>query len=211
MWSDHIAVPRAGFSIEEPWTAPPECEPVRLRNTVDGAAPRLATTVAVWFDEEMLTFLFSSTDDHIVARYTEHDAPLWEEDVVEVFLAPDGLTEYFELEVSPNGTTFDARIVSPDGARATMQTDLAWTCEGLMAAVRRATEATGEVTIDTVVRVPFRSLGRTAPVAGEEWRGNFFRIDRHEVHGDEYTAWRPTLRMPADFHVPGAFGRLVFA
>ena len=47
----------------------------------------------------------------------------------------DGAT-YYELEVNPLGTTFDARIDSPDGVRATMRADLSWTCNGLFAAVR---------------------------------------------------------------------------
>jgi hypothetical protein len=211
MWSDRLTLPRAEFSVEDPWSTPPQCETVRLRSAIDGSAPRLATSVAAWFDDEMLTVLFSATDDHVIARFTEHDEPLWQEDVVEVFLAPERLTEYFELEVSPRGTTFDARITSPDGVRATMETDLAWTCEGLVAAVRRVTESNGEVTIDTLLRFPFRALGRPTPRPGEEWRGNFFRIDRNPVHGDEYTAWQPTMKEPADFHVPGVFGVLVFA
>ena len=51
-----------------------------------------------------------------------HDEPIWKEDVFEVFVAPQGLTPYFEIEVNPLGTTFDARIDSPDGERATMTT-----------------------------------------------------------------------------------------
>jgi hypothetical protein len=53
-------------------------------------------------------------------------------------------------------------------------------------------------------------LGRPTPVAGETWRANFFRIDRHPELGDEYSAWQPTMRSPADFHVGEAFGTLKF-
>ena len=41
------------------------------------------------------------------------------------------------------------------------------------------------------------------------WRANFYRIDRGER--DEYSAWRPTLRSPPDFHVPARFGSLRLA
>jgi hypothetical protein len=195
-----LVVPPAPFSIEDPWITPARCQPMRLR---------WATSVVAWYDEEVLSILFSGADDHVVASYTEHDAPLYEEDVVEVFLAPERLTEYFELEISPNGTMFDARIESPDGERATMQVDRAWTCEGLVAAVRRQVESDGAVTFDVLVRLPFAALGRETPKAGEVWRANFFRIDRHPA-GDEYSAWQPTMRTPADFHVPAAFGTLRF-
>ncbi len=155
------------------------------------------------WDDEALTLVFSGEDDHVVATHRAHDAPLYQEDVVEAFLAPAG-GEYFELEVNPLGAIFDARIVSPDGVRATMQTELAWTCAGLFAAVRRIDD-----TFDTVMRIPFASLARAVPEDGEEWRANFFRIDRHP-DGDEFSAWNPTMKSPADFHVVAAFGVLRF-
>ncbi|HKR62681.1 MAG TPA: carbohydrate-binding family 9-like protein [Thermoanaerobaculia bacterium] len=211
MNAETLTVPRADFDMEEPWATPAACTPVRLRRATDGATPRLATSLAAWFDDEYLTVLFSASDDHIQATLNEHDAPLYEQDVVELFLAPRAPEHYFEIEVSPRGTLFDAAIDSPDGVRATMKVDRTWNCEGLIAAVRRVTESNGSVTIDTVVRVPFASLGQPTPAAGEQWRANFFRIDRHPQLGDEFTAWQPTFQLPADFHVTAAFGTLRFA
>jgi hypothetical protein len=198
-----LLVPRAAFDIQEPWAVPAECIRVELRRATDGASPRLPTRVAAYYDDEALTVLFSARDDDVVATLLDHDAPLWQEDVVEVFLAPAALTQYFEIEVNPLGTTFDARIDSPDGDRATMITDLGWTADGLFAAIRRDGE-----TVDTVLRIPFASLA-PAPKPGDEWRGNFFRVDRGR-NGDEYSAWQPALKTPADFHVPAAFGALRF-
>lgn len=201
---------RAPFDIEEPWSVPAGCTPVRLRRATDGAPPRLSTSVAVWFDEEHLSVLFSANDDHIEATHFAHDAPLYEQDVVEIFAAPETPLRYFELEVSPRGTLFDARIDSPDGDRGTMHADRSWTCDGLFAAIRRVTESNGATSIDTLVRIPFASLERATPEEGETWRMNFFRIDRHPEFGDEYSAWQPTLKIPPDFHVPAAFGTLRF-
>ena len=200
-----IAVPRAEFSIEEPWDIPPACEVVMLRLAVDGGVPRLRTSVAAYYDDDLLTIVFRCDDDAIVATYLAHDEPLWQEDVVEVFLAPSGLTPYFEIEVNPLGTTFDARIDSPDGVRATMTTDLAWTCTDLFAAVRRIDHRT----LDVVIRLPFVSLGAHAR-SGDEWRANLFRIDRSAAQGDDFSAWQPTWKSPPDFHVAAAFGALRF-
>ena len=208
--ANSIVVPRAAYSIEDPWAIPVACTPVRLRCATDGSAPRLATSLCLYFDDEQLTFVFSAADDLIVATHIEHDAPLYREDVVEAFLAPATPAEYFELEVNPKGATFDARIESPDGIRATMRTDVAWTCEGLFAAVRTLPERSGGWTTDTLMRIPFAALGRAVPRPGEEWRANFFRIDRHPSLGDEFSAWIPTLQTPPDFHVTAAFGTLVF-
>ena len=210
MSGDVLVVVRGEFSMEDPWAMPRSCEPVRLRRATDGAAPRLATTVAVYYDDVFLTILFSAADDHIVATRFGHDEPIYEEDVVEAFLSPRAKDEYFEIEVSPAGTTFDARIESPDGIRSTMRAEVGWDCEGLVAAVRKMISARNVMTIDTVVRVPFASVGSTAPQNGDSWLANFFRVDRHPGEGDEYTAWRPTMKLPADFHVVNAFGRLIF-
>lgn len=210
MTVETLVVPCALFDVEEPWTAPLSCPPFQLRRATDAAVPRLPTTVRAWFDAKRLTVLFNATDDFVHAHHREHDAPLYEQDVVEVFLAPESLTRYFELEVSPIGTVFDAAVDSPDRSRATMRVDRSWTCEGLFAAVRKVTKPGGEISIDTVMRIPFAALGRATPADGETWRANFFRIDRHPAHGDEFSAWQPARRVPADFHVPDAFGALTF-
>jgi hypothetical protein len=201
-----LDVPRGEFSIEDPWAIPGGCVPVLLKRATDGGAPRLATSVAAYYDDDFLTVVFEGIDDEVVATYLGHDEPLWEEDVVEVFIAPEGLTPYFEIEVNPLGTTFDARIDSPDGVRATMKTDLAWTCDGLFAAIRRDDGKRVQI----VIRIPFAALEKK-PNAGDEWRANFFRIDRGASYGDDFSAWQPAMKTPPDFHVTAAFGALRFA
>lgn len=200
-----LLVRRARFSIEEPWSLPPDCERVAMRKSTDGTIPHLPTTVALYADDSCLNVLFHAIDDGIVATYLGHDEPLYEEDVVEVFLAPGNPTRYYEIEANPLGTTFDARVESPDGVRATMRIDLRWECEGLFVAIRKVPGL-----IETLIRIPFASLGVPRPAAGDEWLGNFFRIDRNPSNRDEYSAWRPTLKNPADFHVVAAFGRMGF-
>lgn len=200
-----LTVPRAPFSIEEPWSVPPGVTPVELRRATDGSEPRLATNVALWWDADYLSALFRGEDDAVVATYLDHDQPLYEEDVVEIFLAPETPRRYFEIEVNPLGTIFDAVIDSPDGIRTTMRADLGWTCDGALAAAWRTPSH-----FATIVRIPFAALG-ARPRAGAVWRANLFRIDRHPAHGDEYSAWSPTMKSPADFHVAAAFGELAFA
>jgi Carbohydrate-binding family 9 len=208
--AETLVVVRGGFEMDDPWTAPAASTPVRLRRAVDAAPPRLATSVTAWFDDQHLSLLFSASDDHIEASMLGHDTPIYEQDVVEVFFAPDDSTRYFELEVSPRGTVFDAKVESPDGDRATMHVDRGWDCEGLVAAVRIITESDGAMSVDTLLRIPFASVGRDTPRDGEKWRANFFRVDRHPQLGDEFSAWQPTMKSPPDFHLPAAFGTLAF-
>jgi len=200
-----LTVVRAEFSIEEPWAVPPDSEPIQLLRSTDGKPPRQATTVVAYADPDFLNLLFLCDDDEIVATYLGHDQPLYQEDVVEAFLAPRDIRHYYEIEVNPLGTTFDARVDSPDGVRGTMDVDLGWDPD-LFAAIRRTPGKT-----ETILRVPFAGLDVRRPASGEEWRGNFFRVDRSKWRGDEYSAWNPTLKNPADFHVAALFGRIVFA
>ena len=209
MPAEALRVVRSEFSIGDPWRSPSSSSPVRLLRATDGGVPHLATSVSVYFDSDWLSVVFSAADDHIVASYRSHDDPLYEEDVVEVFVAPRDVSDYYEVEVSPIGTIFDAHIRSPEGSRKTMRTDRSWNA-GALAAIRKVAEQDGQLTVDTLVRIPFAALGVPAPADGEVWRANFFRIDRHPDRGDEYSAWRPTLLTPADFHVPAAFGQIEF-
>jgi len=203
--SSVLVLPPADFSIEDPWDVPEACAWAKLRRTTDGNAPRLATSVTGYFDDERVTFIFRAIDDEVVATQLGHDAPLYQEDVVELFLAPDSLTRYFEIEVNPLGAVFDAVIDSPDGHRSTMKADISWTCDDLFQGIRRTIDV-----VETVIRFPFKSLGRTTPADGETWRANFFRIDRSPARGDEFSAWQPTMKQPPDFHVPAAFGEIRF-
>lgn len=198
----------AQFTIEDPWRMPDGASGVSLVDSATGNPPRLATTLHVYHDSVRMYFIFNGTDDHVVATHTLRDSPLYEEDVVEIFLSPEDLESYFEIEVSPRGTIFDAAVHSPDGTRKSMKVDRGWDCD-LFTAVRFTRALDGSLIFSTVVAMPFSCASRQAPQAGDSWRANFFRIDRHS-DGDEFTAWRPTAKSPPDFHVPAAFGELVF-
>ncbi len=198
---------REKLDLEDPWAVPAGARRVPLVRAEDGSKPRLDSEFSAYHDGKRLFVVLSADDDHLVATYLEHDEPLWKEDVVEVFLAPESLERYFEIEVNPLGTTFDAIVDSPRLGREAMTVDRAWTCQGLRAAIRRTTIG-GSVRVETLVAIPISALG-AAYASGMRWRGNVFRIDR-SPKGDEYCAWRPTGHHPADFHVPRKFGTLVF-
>jgi Carbohydrate-binding family 9 len=173
---------------------------LQLRDARDGREPRLSTSVRVGLREGVLLVRFDARDAGVVATLTDRDAPLWTEDVVEVFLSPEDPPRlYYEFEVNPLGALFDARIESPELSRVTMRVEPAWTCPGFSARVRR-----GPATWSALLRIPL------SPMAPEQipssWRANFYRVDRGKP--DEYSAWSPTLTDPPDFHVPSRFGYL---
>jgi hypothetical protein len=171
-----------------------------LRDSVTGAPPRLRTALRLGFRDGALLVRLDARDDGVVATLTRRDAPLWTEDVFEVFLSPHDLpTVYYEFEVNPLGAVFDARVESPDLKRTTMKVDAAWRCPGFSARVRRT-----PTRWSASLRIPLAPM--TPEGAALVWRANFYRIDRGKT--DEYSAWSPTFADPPDFHVPRRFGTL---
>ena len=176
-------------------------EPVLLRDVITGAAPMQATGVRVAWDADELRVLFRAEDTHIHATLTERDAPLYNEEVVEVFLDPVGDREcYFEIEVNPLNAVLDLVLRRN---RSGYAKDVAWNCEGLRTCVRREAAAWS-----AELSIPFRSLIAAPPAPGATWRANFLRIDRPPGIPRELSAWSPTGI--ANFHEPGRFGVIEF-
>jgi hypothetical protein len=177
--------------------------PIRLTDARTGACPRLSTAVRVGLRGAKLCVRFDGRDDGVVATYRERDAPLWKEDVFEVFLAAeDPPRRYFEFEVNPLGALFDARVESPELSRVSMHVDTTWDCAGLEARVTCRPDRWS-----ALLTIPLASL--CDGLRPSHFRANFFRIDRGAI--DEFTAWSPAGTDPADFHVPERFGVLRWA
>jgi alpha-galactosidase len=144
-----------------------------------------------------------------VARYRElHVFPdaradgwrdeLWERDVAEAFLQPDpsDARVYKELEVSPNGFWIDLNIAH--GAKEEMRSGL-W---------RRVSRDASALAWTAELAVPMRSLTPTFDPK-RSWRANFFRVEG-KTEPRFYSAWSPTFTPAPNFHVPEAFGHLIF-
>lgn len=174
---------------------------------VDGSAPAgQQTAVRLAWDEAALHVRFDCADRDAWGTFTRRDDPVYQEEAVEVFLAPGASdpARYFEFEVSPKGTLFDAIVWNPDSDRATMRADPAWDCPGL--SWEAGSGAAGAQDWWATLAIPWEAL---APGIPEVWRANFYRIERpRDGTAAEFSAWSPTLTAPADFHRPERFGRL---
>jgi len=191
-----------------------------LRDNQTGEKPRQATAVKLLWDDEYLYAGFQCEDTDAWSSFTEHDDPLYEEEVVELFIDPTGrLRLYYELQVSPRNVGFDSLILN-DGGRLgegrgpNFQGLTMWTCHGLKHEVVVRGDPTQRGTNDdgwTVeLAIPFAQLisaPHIPPRPNDVWRANLYRID-HARGYSEFSAWSPTEMR--DFHVTEAFGRLVF-
>ncbi|GIX06102.1 MAG: hypothetical protein KatS3mg115_0505 [Candidatus Poribacteria bacterium] len=180
---------------------------VSLRDAKTGAVPRRPTEVGIFYTLDALYLAYRCTDEvKPNARLTVRDANLWEEEVVELFLDPDGNPRtYYELEWNPLNTLFDAYLIN-SGKRRWLLRDLS--LEGLEHQV-----AWNDSGWTVEVRLPIEDLGEAPvwpPTPETVWRGNFYRIERSDDPiQPEMTSWSVIGRY--DFHETQAFGRIRFA
>jgi hypothetical protein len=124
---------------------------------------------------------------------------LWDRDVAEVFLQPDAsnLRRYKEFEVSPNGFWIDLDIAP--GEKRDLKSGLR----------RRVILNEAGKTWIAELAIPMKCLvDRFDPAVA--WRVNFYRVEGAR-EPRFYSAWRPTGTLVPNFHVPEAFGQLIFA
>lgn len=184
------------------------------------------TQVQMVWDDDQLYVLFTATDPDVWSTLAQRDDPLWDQEVVEIFMDPNGdRANYVEIEVNPLNTIVDLLVTlpfrdggegmfgwSPEYTTATYvdgtvndpgDTDASWSMELALpwALLREA---------------PLDVLGerRAPPDPGDHWRINFYRYERlrdggRETGVIEYSAWSPVGRV--DFHVPERFGIVTFA
>jgi len=124
---------------------------------------------------------------------------LWERDVAEAFLQPDSshLRCYKEFEISPNGYWIDLEIAP--GEKHDLKSGLR----------RRVTLDQTMKTWVAELALPMKCLAHPFDPAAT-WRANFYRVEG-AAEPRFYSAWRPTRTPAPNFHVPEAFGHLVFA
>lgn len=180
-------------------------EPFVLVDAMSGASAIHRTEVRLAWDTLAIHLHVRCHDPEIWASHIVRDAPLWEEEVVEWFLAAgeEDPRAYAELEWNPLGTLFDAWVDNPDGERGTMRVDRAWSANGLRWAVRVDRE---EARWTVQARLPWTALGLDGPAM---LRTNIYRIERRSGRAPEFQAWSPTFAVPADFHRPERFGMMI--
>lgn len=185
-----------------------KCRPVTIAHLWSGEpAPveRHAEARICWSDEALhVRFIGNQHEPLIVSPETVTDRKtlgLWDRDVCEIFVAPnpENPSRYFEFEAAPTAEWVDLGILLTAEGR---HTD--WNYSSGM-----SVSATVEGTrIKVAMSIPW-SASIPKPNPEDSWLVNLFRCAGPEAP-DRYLAWRPTRTPEPNFHVPEAFGSLVF-
>ncbi|HXV44803.1 MAG TPA: carbohydrate-binding family 9-like protein [Anaerolineae bacterium] len=186
------------------WEEVPAVSPFIL---ADGSGPaRQQTVVRVCYDAQALYVRYDCDDDDIWGTWTQRDEPIYDEEVVEIFMGPGEAdpVRYFEFQVSPNGVLLDARVHNPTSQRAELALDIPWNCPGIRWVAGRDDAAQHWW---AVLAIPWAAVAPPGELPAV-WRANFYRIERPHNAGPEFSCWSPTMTEPADFHKPAYFGIL---
>ena len=169
----------------------------------ENADPERETEVQLLWTSEGLFLLFRARFRVITvfpdAEPNGRRDQLWDRDVSEVFLQPDPsqLRSYKEFEVSPNGFWIDLDIAP--GEKRDLKSGLR----------RRVVLDEAAKTWVAELALPMKCLIERFD-SEAVWRVNFYRVEG-AAEPRFYSSWQPTRTAAPDFHVPEAFGELVFA
>lgn len=126
---------------------------------------------------------------------------LWDRDVCEIFIAPDSnvIEKYLEFEVAPTGEWLALGLDWTTGKR---KTD--WQFSSSMTTAARIEKDR----VLMAMRIPWNKR-LPMPESGERRRANLFRCVGRDPKL-RYLSWQATRTPQPFFHVPHAFGSLIF-
>lgn len=189
-------------------------------NTITWGPATARTSFAALWNDRGLAVRFKACDAGPWHTMIRRDDPIWNEEVVEIFLDPTRQgRDYAEIEISPINIVTDLRVREPWPHLAA---DLAWNWSGLESTVVPGScsglTPGGWVALAWLPWDGLRTMApdvaaRLPPSPGDAWRFNVFRIKR--PHGPAepereaiYAAW--SVPDGPSFHAPAFFRDFVF-
>jgi len=193
--------PKIDGQIDAAWTA---AKPIAFATDWAGRTTKTPTQVRVLWSPKGLYLLWeldaASTFTDLKRPIDVERVDLYEENCVELFLAPDPANRrrYFEIELGPFGHFFDVLVDRTHKPRSVE----AWSA-GLRIGTARD-EAREHAVIEVAIEAPDV---RAALVPGAALPIGLYRMEGQNKR--QYLAAFPTRTPKPSFHVPEAFGTLV--
>ncbi|MEM0172327.1 MAG: carbohydrate-binding family 9-like protein, partial [Thermoproteota archaeon] len=157
----------------------------RLRNWNGTGEVKHTTIFMTKWDEEALYVIFINEDKNIWASYTNKGAPIYLEEVNEVFIDPSRSGKsYYEIEISPKNVLWEGYILYDEKPKLYS----GWNPKNLKSRVnifgrlheKKNNNGEGKFWISEL-KIPFEDLNvekTIKPNVGDVWKINFFRIER---------------------------------
>lgn len=179
-------------------------------------AGRKEQTVAkLLWNDEYLYVAFRCEDAHVWAEQTERDSPVYRDDCVEVFTAPNAAQpfNYFNIEMNVRGVFLDRHHPHGPGKAEIPN----WNAKGVKIAATVDGTLNDDADTDRSwvleASIPFANFESVAqhapPKAGDVWYLNLNRLGGKT--NPQYSQWSPGRTERPQFHAPQYFGRVIFS
>ena len=216
--------------VQEDWSKYNMSEIPHLLLTDGMNLPQQSTKIYLCWAKARLFVKFQLEDNNVLSHFpaSSCNQPVWDYSVTEFFITPQGsqkdiIHNYTEIDVSPNGALFLAKIKNPNN-KCDGIVDVDQPCKasgiehlgGLVSGGYYAYLSVPWTIIDAIPNVTnsqqHHQHQQSTSVVGypkqSTYRANFFRVDTPRGNSREYACWSPTLLTPPCFHVPNLFGYL---
>ncbi len=172
----------------------------------------------ILWDDQNLYVGYDNVDHYIQSTIKEFDGPVFKDDCVEIFVAPDAadVSRYMGFEMNVLGTLLDYTAAKA-GDGATKSFDYPWNSDGveIKTSLKEKSTLNNNSDVDKgwvlEMKIPlknFASLQKTANEKPKTWRANLNRCKGSER--GEYGTWSNTHVEKPNFHVSQYFGYLHF-
>lgn len=173
------------------------------------------TAAKLLWDDKYLYVAFRCRDAHISGTRTKRDSPVYRDDCVEVFTAPNPRhpNNYFNIEMNVRGAFLDQH--HPDGPGRKVKQE--WNAKGIKIAVTIDGTLNDDTDTDRAwileAAIPFQNFAKVArntpPRPGDVWHLNLNRLGGKT--NPQYSQWSSSRTPTPQYHVPEGFGRVKFA
>jgi len=207
----------AGAEDTDFWRAIPTAEISSFLPQSSDHRPR--TVLRLAHDAQGIHGRFEVEDRFVRCVRTTYGSEVWKDSCVELFVEPKPGRGYFNLEFNCGGAFLINHIVDPTRTPEGFK-EFTRLPEALARQIQLRTSlppvVEPEMTTPTSwilqFQLPFVLLepyvGPLGEVAGQSWRGNFFKCAEENSH-PHWAAWSPVDEF--NFHRPRCFGELRFA
>jgi hypothetical protein len=181
---------------------------------------RPITTVKLLHDGVDLHVVFRVQDRFVRCVHTEYQSEVYLDSCVEFFLQPIAGGSYLNFEINCGGALLLYFIEDPTPGDAKPFRKFCPVPEKIARLIkieasmprRIEPEISDPITWTIRASVPFslfeQFVGRVGEIAGQRWRGNFFKCGDQTSH-PHWASWSP-IGNELRFHQPELFGSLIF-